>query len=215
MKMWAIWRFDIHTQIAKSFGSTSIRHRSDNYASDRCVIAVEPTVIAIQWIAMAADASNPCVSRARFLSLARSKLRLCSANHRAGYFSNLACDWLSIVWAYSEQETENGPRSSVTMALNTQYRRALVSLRWRHNGRYGVSNHQPHDCLLNRLFRRRSKKTSKLRVTGLCAGNSPGTGEFPAQRASNAEKVSISWRNHAHNECFHIDTSANGSSLVG
>ena len=35
--------------------------------------------------------------RARFLSLARSKLRLCSANHRAGYFSNLACDWLSIV----------------------------------------------------------------------------------------------------------------------
>ena len=42
-------------------------------------------------------------------------------------------------------------------------------------------------CLLNRLFRRRSKKTSKLRVTGLCAGNSPGTGEFPAQMASNAE----------------------------
>ena len=41
--------------------------------------------------------------------LARSNLRLCSANHRAGYFSNLACDWLSIVWAYSEQETENGP----------------------------------------------------------------------------------------------------------
>ena len=46
---------------------------------------------------------------ARFLSVAWSKLRLCSANHRAGYWSNLACDWLSIVWAYSEQETENGP----------------------------------------------------------------------------------------------------------
>ena len=39
-----------------------------------------------------------------------SKLRLCSANYRAGYFSNLSCDWQSIVWAYSEQETENGPR---------------------------------------------------------------------------------------------------------
>ena len=38
----------------------------------------------------------------------------------------------------------------------------------------------------NRLFRRRSKKTSKLRVTGLYSGNSPVTGEFPAQRASNA-----------------------------
>ena len=50
---------------------------------------------------------------ARFLSLAQSKLRLCSANHRAGYFSNLTCDWLSMVWAYSKQETENGPRSKV------------------------------------------------------------------------------------------------------
>ena len=39
-------------------------------------------------------------------------------------------------------------------------------LRWRHNGRDGVSR------------------------------NSPGTGEFPAQMASNAENVSISWRHH-------------------
>ena len=68
------------------------------------------------------------------------------------------------------------------------------SLQWRHNGSDNVSNHQPHDCLLNRLFRRRSKKTSKLRVTGLCARNSPGTGEFLAQMASNAENVSIWWR---------------------
>ena len=71
------------------------------------------------------------------------------------------------------------------------------SLQWRHNGHEGVSNDQPHDCLLKRLFRRRSKKTSKLRVTGLCAGNSPVTGEFPAQRASNGENVSIWWRHHA------------------
>ena len=62
------------------------------------------------------------------------------------------------------------------------------SLQWRHNGRDSVSN-QPHDCLIDRLFRCRSKKTSKLRVTGLCAGNSPGTGEFPAQMASDAENV--------------------------
>ena len=45
------------------------------------------------------------------------------------------------------------------------------TLQWRHNGRDGVSNNQPHDCLLNRLCRRRSKQTSKLRVTGLWAGN--------------------------------------------
>ena len=68
-------------------------------------------------------------------------------------------------------------------------------LEWCHNEQDGVSNHQPHDCFLNRLFRRRFKKTSKPRVTGLCAGNSPVTGEFPAQRASNAENVSI-WRRH-------------------
>ena len=37
---------------------------------------------------------------------------------------------------------------------------------------------------------------SKLRVTGLCAGNSPGTGEFPEQMASNVENVSFWWRHH-------------------
>ena len=48
----------------------------------------------------------------------------------------------------------------------------VESLRWRHNGCDSLSNHHTQDCLLNRLFGRRSKKTSKLRVTGLCVGNS-------------------------------------------
>ena len=73
-----------------------------------------------------------------------------------------------------------------------------LTLERHHNGRDSVSNHQPHDCLLNRLSRRRSKKTSKLRVTGLCAGNSPVPGEFLAQRASNAENVFIWWRHHGN-----------------
>ena len=72
------------------------------------------------------------------------------------------------------------------------------ALQWRHNERDCVSNHQPHDCLFNCLFRRRSKKTSKLCVTGLCAGYSPVTGEFSAQRASNTENVSIWWRHHGN-----------------
>ena len=50
-----------------------------------------------------------------------------------------------------------------------------------HNEHDCVSNHQPHDCLRNRLFRRISR-TSKLRATSLCAGNSPVTCEFPTQR---------------------------------
>ena len=52
---------------------------------------------------------------------------------------------------------------------------------------HGVLNHQRLDCLFSRLFRRRSKKTSKLRVTGLCEGYPLVTGRFPSQRASNAE----------------------------
>ena len=56
---------------------------------------------------------------------------------------------------------------------NAKSRLTSIVLLWRHNGRDGVLNHQPQDCLSNPLFRRRSKKTSKLRVTGPCAGNSP------------------------------------------
>ena len=48
------------------------------------------------------------------------------------------------------------------------------SLQWRHNGFDSISNHQRHHCLLSPLFGCRSKKTSKLRVTVICAGNSPG-----------------------------------------
>ena len=81
------------------------------------------------------------------------------------------------------------------IAMNYQYD-SNDGLQWGHNERDGILNHQPHYCLLNSLFRSRSKKTSKLRVTGLCAGNSAVTREFPAQRASNAENVSIWWRHH-------------------
>ena len=67
-------------------------------------------------------------------------------------------------------------------------------LRWRHNGHDAVSNHQPHDCLLNRLFRHRSKQTSKLRVT-LC-------GEFTGGR----------WiprtNGQSRGKCFHLMTSS-------
>ena len=70
------------------------------------------------------------------------------------------------------------------------------TLQWRRNERDGASNHRCLNCLLNRLLRRRSKKISKLCGIGLCERNSSGTGEFHAQRASNAENVSIWWRHH-------------------
>ena len=63
--------------------------------------------------------------------------------------------------------------------LPSAYKQRPSSLRWRHNERDSVSNHQPHGCLLDGLLRRRSKKTSKLHVTGLCLGNSPGPVNSP------------------------------------
>ena len=65
------------------------------------------------------------------------------------------------------------------------------TLQWRHNERDGVSNHQFHDCLLKRLFRRRSKKISKRRVTRRV------TSEFPTPWANNAKIASIWWCHHA------------------
>ena len=79
------------------------------------------------------------------------------------------------------------PGHNVIVHSEFSWQEVNIALQWRHNERDGVSNHQSHVCLLNRLFRHISKKTSKLRVTGLCAGNSPVAGEFPAQKASNAE----------------------------
>ena len=77
-------------------------------------------------------------------------------------------------------------------------------LRWRHKEHDGVWNHQPHDCLHTGFFGRRSKETPKLHVTGLCAGNSPVTSEFPAKMASNAENVSMWWRHHGHSLYYTI-----------
>ena len=83
-------------------------------------------------------------------------------------------------------------------------KQSSCSLLWRLYGHDNVSNHQPRDCLFNLSFRRRSKKILKPRVTGHCAGNSPVTGEFPAQMASNAENISNWWRHHCGDFRRHI-----------
>ena len=60
-------------------------------------------------------------------------------------------------------------------------------LRWRHKESHCVSNHRRLYCLLKRLFKRRSKKTSKLCATGLCEGSPPVTGGYLSPKASNPE----------------------------
>ena len=74
--------------------------------------------------------------------------------------------------------------------------RFIEPLLWRHNELDGVSYPWCHDCLLNRLFRCRWRRTSKLSVTDLCEGNLPLAGEFPSQRTSNTENVYIWWLHH-------------------
>ena len=101
---------------------------------------------------------------------------------------SMGCVWDIMVWA-----------------LSSFLPIVLCSLHWRQNEWDGVSNYRRLDCLLNRLFRRRSKKTSKVRVIGLCEGNSSVTDDFPAQRASDAKIASIWWRHdiHCHAICKH------------
>ena len=112
----------------------------------------------------------------------------------AGFTSRNMNTWCALLWKVV------GVAEIFTHIFQSQFtyrNNNRVTLQWRHNERGCVSNHQHHDCLLlSILFRRRSMKSSKICITGLCEGNSLVTGEFPAQRASDAENVSIWWRHH-------------------
>ena len=114
----------------------------------------------------------------------------------------LVLSWVNFRWAdplaRSRIYTIWWPMSQFNLPLTTVHQSYILAqlglclpLQWHHNGHNGISNHQPPDCLFNRLFRCRSKKTSKLCVTGLCVGNSLVTSEFPTHMASNTENVSI------------------------
>ena len=73
--------------------------------------------------------------------------------------------------------TENSvAQLSVNLAL---WPSCSLTLQWRHNEPYSVSNHQPHDCLLNRLFRRRSKKHQSSASLAFVRGIHRGPGNSP------------------------------------
>ena len=62
-------------------------------------------------------------------------------------------------------------------------------LQWRHSERDGVSTHRRLHYFLNCSFMRRSKKTSKLHVTGLCEENPPVTGGLPSHKGPVTRKM--------------------------
>ena len=110
---------------------------------------------------------------------------------------------VQIVWGMHVLYTLHGVYIVCGVHYHQMVWASCKSLQWCYNERGGVSNHRSINCLLSRFFRRRSNKTPKLLVTGLCEGNSPVTGEFPAQKASNVENVSIWWRHHVFRASLH------------
>ena len=96
--------------------------------------------------------------------------------------------WVIVTGVLATQET----KVSAAMILTSLSGNVLVSaLQWRHNQHDGVSNYSSVTICFTQPF----IQAQTLRVFGLCEGNSPATGEVPAQRASNAQNVSI-WRRH-------------------
>ena len=85
-----------------------------------------------------------------------------------GYMFNKFPMWL--IW-FCFVETKNKLAFFGIKMKLTEVSLATYTLQWRHNEPDGSSNHRRIDCLLKRLFMRRSKKTSMLTVIGLCEGN--------------------------------------------
>ena len=94
----------------------------------------------------------------------RKHIRDCRLRYVGHFVSASMCT--SSVWKYDREWvcgnyiTHNVHwYRMICKVRKTAFMLILSSLEWRHNGRDSVSNHQPLDYLLNRLFKRRSKKT--------------------------------------------------------
>ena len=82
------------------------------------------------------------------------------------------------------------------LSLTCTRTHTLISLQWRHNERDGVSNHQPHDCLLNRIFKAQNKENIKAPRLW------PLSGEFIEDRWIPRTK------GQSRGKCFHLMTSS-------
>ena len=147
-----------------------------------------PTEVTIPSTAYTADVAAAAADNTAFLAAEQSS-QLCQKRpwyyiinymHSFVVFCCVAFTWivkadLCNVHTHIFQGCYTDPGAIAMRPVKSPWRyRDEIALRWRHNERDSVSNHQPHGCLLNGLLRRRSKKTSKLRVTGLRVVNSPG-----------------------------------------
>ena len=125
----------------------------------------------------------PCVNHLNGTHHAELKLEVCTHCWVLFVFIRV---WLGCLVPEWRNEYHNVKNPTYFNLLVTCYRTcgAVSNSFTGHNGhdeRDCVSNHRRHDCLFNRLLRRRSNKISKLRPAGLYEGYSPVTSEFPAQ----------------------------------
>ena len=105
-------------------------------------------------------------------------------------FRNAFCNTTCFKWPDTGGLPQKGP---VMRSFDDPF-----ALQWRHNGCDGVSYHWRLHCLLNCWFRLRSKKRQSSASLAFVRGKPLMTGEFPAQKASNAENVSIWWRHRGY-----------------
>ena len=92
---------------------------------------------------------------------------------------------------YNAEQTQSASRMTFVFLFEIHFFITMTSY-W---GRWHLKS-QASPLFTQVFIQAQIKKTSKLHITGLCEGNSPVIGEFPAQRASDEENVSIWWRHH-------------------
>ena len=120
------------------------------------------------------------------VDLTKAPFKQCGAMDTRRYGANprryfvMRCFIQALMVASCISTTKGKDQQDLTSVMSSLLQKVgTTPLQWRHNDHDSVSNYQPHGCLLNCLFRRKSEKTSKLRVTGLCVGNSPGPVNSP------------------------------------
>ena len=109
------------------------------------------------------------------------------------------CGMKLLIHSQTSTINKSCPRvtSMATVRLSQcQWSNHKGSLPWRHYKRHGVSNHRHFEYLFNRLFRCRSKKTLKLRVTGRCKGTHRRPVDSPHKVPVTRKFVSIWWRHY-------------------
>ena len=125
-----------------------------------------------------------------------SDVRVMNHNIRTIYL--IQCNGVLVLkfWRFGKNDQSNAFVNMCEAGISIKPKRGhqcaykqLIRHKVRHVSHY-------FDYLLSSLFRRRSNKTSKLRVTGRCEGNSLVTVEFPMWRTSNAESFPLEWRHH-------------------